>query len=288
MIRPVYSLNHYICPSDVGLLDFLDLAAGNGFVGVGLTERALGELPVRQLADELRARHLAVSSLNSAGRFLHADKELLERQEKQNAWLIECAAALGPAPLNVYTGGLEQGAGTMSLSEARALSATRLAALHRRMDEAGVAMVFEPIHPMFAWIRSVINDLQQTSAVIGPLPGSTVNLDLFHSWWDPRLQAFIEEPDSRLGVLQICDVDHSQADGISRRVPLGEGSLDVPGIVRTVLARPRPPLIEVELFAFQLEGRDFKSLVESTVRYLQGMDEGCDAQTLRSRIASSR
>jgi sugar phosphate isomerase/epimerase len=269
VIPRFYSLNHYICPANVSLPSFLDTAVTYGFVGVGLTERALAEAPPERLREELAARGLTVTSVNSAGHFLHADPDAARRQRSQNDFLVAAAHELGDVPLNVYSGGLGQALGRMSLPEARQHASEGLQELHAAMSRVGVPMLFEPMHPMAIWQRSVFNSIADTEALIEGMSASSVNLDLFHSWWDADIDRFIAQPGDSLGLVQICDVDMSASDAIPRRVPLGEGVVEIPRLVRAVRSRPNPPLIEVELFAFQLEHRDFAQVLDSTVSYLE-------------------
>lgn len=272
MIARCYSLNHYICPAHVSLPSFLDMAVQYGFVGVGLTERALAEMPPQRLRDELAARQLTVTSVNSAGHFLHADPEAARRQRAQNDALVAAAQELGHVPLNVYSGGLGQALGRTSLPDARRYASQRLQELHGQMSNLGVPLLFEPMHPMAIWQRSVFNSIADTVALIEGLSASSINLDLFHSWWDTDIDWLIAQPGDLLGLVQISDVDMSAADAVPRRVPLGEGALDIPRLVKAIRSRPNPPLIEVELFAFQLEHRDLKQVLDSTVSYLERMD----------------
>ena len=98
------TLNHYLCPPDMPVASFLDLAATHGFTGIALTVRSLTECPARQLAPMLRARGLSVSSVNSAGYFFFEAGQAHE-QAARNEWLVAQAAELGDTALNVIVGG---------------------------------------------------------------------------------------------------------------------------------------------------------------------------------------
>ncbi|MCD8504344.1 MAG: hypothetical protein LRY49_04805 [Burkholderiaceae bacterium] len=63
------AVSHYLCPPDMALTNFLDQASEAGFHSIGITVRALNELPIKQLRQELIARGLGVSSVNTAGYF---------------------------------------------------------------------------------------------------------------------------------------------------------------------------------------------------------------------------
>jgi sugar phosphate isomerase/epimerase len=110
-----------------------------------------------------------------------------------------------------------------------------------------------------------------TQAISG-LANATINLDIFHSWWDPELSDVLRDEESPLGMFQMCDVGAFTTDGIAQRVPLGEGVIDIPRLLTICLQRKRQPLFEVELFAAQLPGRPLLGLLDQTVTYLNGLD----------------
>lgn len=115
------TLNHYLCPHDMPVESFLDLAVAHGFSGVALTVRSLTECPAHRLAPLLRARVLSVSSVNSAGYFLFEGHEAAG-QHARNDWLLAQTAELGDTALNVIVGGST----TMDLYEARRGAGARL------------------------------------------------------------------------------------------------------------------------------------------------------------------
>jgi sugar phosphate isomerase/epimerase len=268
----IFGINHYICPAHIGLVDFLDAAAAHGFAGVGLTERALEEMPPAQLRRELAARDLGVTSVNSAGYFLNDDAAAARRQAERNRWLIECSVELQAAGMNVIVGGLGQARGTLTLEQARLRANEALAALHADVAQAGLKMMVEPMHPLALWIRGCHNSLRQAEDAIRGMSNASINLDLYHSWWDPDLISFIERDDSPLGMLQLCDAGNFGDDGMARRIPAGEGVIDLAPLLAACLRRTRRPILEVELFAIQLPGRALGELLGATVAYLNALD----------------
>ena len=53
-----FSVNHYICPDNVGFIEFLDIIQNYGFKGVGLTERVFKETSLSSIKNELKSRDL--------------------------------------------------------------------------------------------------------------------------------------------------------------------------------------------------------------------------------------
>ncbi len=268
--RDFFGVGHYICPAQVSLIEFLDAAAARGFSGIGLTERALEEMPAASIRNELKARNLRVTSVNSAGYFLKSGSDA-ERQNARNQWILECAAELGDAPVNVIVGGVGQGLG-LNLDAARARALEALHALHAKAAALGLHMIVEPVHPNGIWQKGCFNSLRQVEQAIAGLSNATINLDIFHSWWDADLGSVIADDSRPLGMFQMCDVGAFTQDGVGQRLPLGEGIVDVPSLLGTCLRRKRRPLFEVELFAIQLPDRALTDLLDQSVQYLNALN----------------
>jgi sugar phosphate isomerase/epimerase len=246
-----FSVNHYLSPEAMSLQVFLDKAQGSGFQAVGLTEAALGMLPLPELLQEMKDRRLSVSSINTAGFFLQ-DGDARKEQEQRNARLLEYAARCPGSALNIIVGGSV----VLELSEARELATSRLAAFAREAANAGVQLLIEPLHFLNVRSKSCFNTIRQMELLFERIPGLKLNADLFHLWWDPDLGRLLRGDSVPIGLFQICDVTMmSQSGNMPRRVPLGEGFIPWAEYIRTVrTAFPQVP-IELELFADQLPGR---------------------------------
>lgn len=261
-----YAINDYVCPAAMDYLDFLDRVAAHGFSGIGLTRRALDEMPTHRLKHEIAARNLTVTSIGTAGFFLAEDGA---DQRARNLKLLDQAAELETGGLTVIVGGT----GGMPLAQARAVVRAGMAEFSRHADSSGVTLYLEPLHPLNAVAKSCVNTIAQAEGEMRGLPGMLLNLDTFHLWWDPDFDRFIDDPASRLGILQISDTDFGAADALPRRLPLCEGALDWRDIVKRVRAgRPDIP-IELELFADQLQGRDPDELLRTATRAFRALEE---------------
>ena len=256
------TLNHYLCPHDMSVESFLDLAAAHGFNGVALTVRSLTECPAHRLAPLLRARGLSVSSVNSAGYFLFEGHEAAG-QHARNDWLLAQTAELGDTALNVIVGGST----TIDLHEARARSIEQLHAFAELARTAGVRLLIEPFHPLLNRSKSPLNTIDECAELCATIPGMLINLDLFHSWWDPAIDWAVSTDAAPIGLLQICDVRCAADSGLPTRVPLGEGLVPwqrYVGMFRD--SHPEQP-VELELFIDRMPGRDARTIVrESAAR----------------------
>ena len=69
-----------------------------------------------------------------------------------------------------------------------------IAALLEAARERRMPLAIEPLHPMYAADRACINTLEQALDVCDALDPQRsgalgVAVDLYHVWWDPKLQA---------------------------------------------------------------------------------------------------
>ena len=266
-----YSISHYLCPPGLGLVDFLDRIAVRGFGGTGLTLRALEELPTPALRRELAARGLGVTSVNSAGYFLNDDPALAAAQERRNLWLLEKTRDLDAHALNVIVGG--PGQGRMALAEARSRAIDALYRLAVRAETLGVRLIVEPVHPAAIWLKGCLNTIRQVEDAIQGLRNAAINVDLFHSWWDPDLERAIGAPRVPVGLVQICDLYAPDDGGPPRRAPFGEGNVDLGGFMELARKCAADIPVEVELFADQMPGRALDPILDSAVAFLSRRQE---------------
>lgn len=262
------SINHYLVPEGFPLLRFLDDAAAAGAEGVGLTERALSEMPLPELKRALRTRGLHVTSMNSAGFFLWADPERAKRQREINDHLVASAAELEADTLVLIGGGLhdmgEERPG--SLAEARARVEDEIPAILDRAKRAGVRLGIEPMHPLRLFTKAALNTLAQTEALLDRHPGLGAVIDLFHSWWDPDLHPALGRLADRITLVQVCGVTQSRTEpALPRRCRPGEGVVDVAAILATLSRAGYAGRFEFELFAPDLAGMEPADMMRAAV-----------------------
>ncbi len=255
------ALSHYVCPGDVSVAQFLEIARDVGAGAVGLTVRALDEAGVAGLKAMLDDAGLAVSSLNSAGYFTYTDAERIGAQERRNHELIAAAAALDAGVLCVITGGV--GLGDLSLDAARGRIAEGFAGLAEQARAAGVRLGLEPIHPADIMAKGCVNSIADALAMTTDMPGVDLVLDLYHSWWDPDLAAAFESHLPRVALFQICNLVQPGPEAPLEREVLSAGELDVAGLVRRAEAAGYAGWYEFELFAAQLRGRTVEAVLEN-------------------------
>jgi len=257
--RLPYGVNHYLCTVEMSVPMFLDIVEEAGFESVGLTQRALAEMPLPALRRELAARQLEVSSLNSAGFFLGATEPA---QQAINGGLIVAAAELGARVLNVLPG-YESGASGAASRQAVTDSFGALAAAAAAAD---VRLALEPLHATRARIKSCVNTIGEATDIIATAVIASLNLDLFHLSDDDALDTTADGAGPPLGLVQICDIGGPAR--AARRLPLDEGTVDWRSFVRRIRTSHPDVPIELELFADQLPGRSSVEIIESAARLL--------------------
>jgi sugar phosphate isomerase/epimerase len=238
---------------------FLDRVAWSGFDNVGLTARAFTEMPVAEIAAALQSRGLGVSSVNSAGYFLFADTAVQARQTAENERLIASAATLGANGLNIIAGGI----GDMPMTDARQRATAGLHRLAEQARTADVILLVEPVHPAAIHDKGCFSTIAQVADAIAGIVNARMTIDLFHSWWDPGLDAALSDPAARIGLVQFCDVAVDDAGFALARALPGHGKVDITRALRqTIGAHPDVPL-ELELFAERFTDYDFDRVLET-------------------------
>lgn len=261
------AVSFYAAPADCDLEHFCTLLAARDIGGVGLTARAVQTHTPQRLTALLKNHELTCVSLNSAGYFLHDDRQTARSQAELDNRLLACAAALD-APVNVITGGLgHMGGGTRprTLERARARVGQRLAELWARAEREGARLSLEPIHPLGIADKGCINQLSHARETIATLPGTGLTLDLYHSWWDAELENTITLATADLAVVQLCGVQLSGAAGIPKRTHMGGGIADVGHVLSLLDVARYPGLLEYEVFFDQIDTPTVEALLDRAV-----------------------
>jgi sugar phosphate isomerase/epimerase len=167
----------------------------------------------------------------------------------ENKRIIDEAAALG-APLIVLVCGATPG---QSLFTSRTQIAEALAAILPHARAAGIKLGIEPLHPMYADSRSAVNTMTQALDLSLALQDDHigVTVDVFHLWWDDRLQAEIARCGhaGKLFSFHICDWKNQPLDMLNDRGLMGEGVINIAEIRGWVEATGFRGYNEVEIFS---------------------------------------
>lgn len=259
---------HTITTKPWSLATAADKYAAAGIGGITVWRDAAQAHPdgIKAAGRVCRDAGLDIVSYVRGGFFTGRSKEDRAAAMDENRQIIDEAAALG-APLIVLVCGATPG---QSLQTSRDQIQAGIEAVLPHAETAGVKLGIEPLHPMYADSRSAVNTLGQANdlaiAIDSPWVGVTV--DVFHLWWDDRLEAEIRRcgEAGKLFSFHICDWKDRPDDMLNDRGLMGEGVIDVPGIRAWVEATGFTGYNEVEIFSNRYWAMDQDGFLEEIIR----------------------
>ncbi|BCQ26728.1 TIM barrel protein [Caballeronia sp. NK8] len=232
----------------------IDRVAAAGFGGIAPWRHEVEHANVAELARQIRAVGLRVTGYCRSTYLPATSREQFAANIDANKAALHDAATLGARCFVMVVGGLPEG--SRDLHGARAQVIEGLGELLETARDCGVPLALEPLHPMYAADRAVINTLAQALDICAELdPDHAGNLgvalDVYHCWWDPALRASIARAgqDDRLLAFHVCDWLHETRDLLLDRGMMGDGVVDLSDIRRSVEHAGYDGLVEVEIFS---------------------------------------
>jgi len=219
---------------------------------------------IKAAGDLCRSEGLEIVSYVRGG-FFTGGKEKRQIAIDENKKVIDEAVELG-APLVVLVCGATPG---QSLATSRQQIADGISDCLPHALAAGVKLGIEPLHPMYADSRSAVNTLTQANDMAIEInhPHLGVTVDVYHLWWDDRLQGEIKrcaEAD-KLYSFHICDWMDQPSDLLNDRGLMGEGVIPVCEIREWVEATGFTGFNEVEIFSHRWWSQDSDEFLQSIV-----------------------
>jgi sugar phosphate isomerase/epimerase len=205
---------------------------------------------LKEAARLLRHHGMRVTGLCRGGMFAAEDGPERRRRLDDNRRAIEEAATIEAECLVLVCGGLPPR--SRDLQGARHMVEDGINAIMDDALSSGVPLAIEPLHPMYAADRSVVNTVRQALDICDGLgtDGIGVALDVYHVWWDPDLPAQIERAGSkRLLAFHICDWLVPTTDLLEDRGMMGDGVIDISGLRAMVEDQGYAGCHEVEIFS---------------------------------------
>lgn len=235
------SLNQATVRTQCSLREAIEVCARHRVPAIAPWRDKLAECGLEEAKRLIDGHGLAVSSLCRAGVFTADSLD-------ENRRAIDEAAALGARCLIIVAGGLE--AGSKDIAAAHMRIAEGLAELLPHARAAGVMLAIEPLHPMYAADRCCVNTLRHALDLCDALgEGAGVAVDVYHTWWDPELEAQIARAGKRIVAFHVCDWLVPTRDLLLDRGMMGDGVIDIANIRGWIdRAGYRGP-IEVEIFS---------------------------------------
>ena len=245
--------------AEVPLDRIVDQCAAHGIRAISPWRDQVAAIGIDRLAAQLKAHGIGLSGYCRGGFFPAADAAGLRAALDDNRRAIDEAKTLG-APCVVLVVGALPGAlaGTPAykdIGRARGEVLNGIAATLEYARQVGMPLAIEPLHPMQAADRACINTLEQALDVCDALdPGQSgmlgVALDVYHVWWDPKLQQQIARAGrARLLAFHVCDWLTPTRDLLNDRGMMGDGVIEIPKIRGWVEAAGFDGFSEVEIFS---------------------------------------
>jgi sugar phosphate isomerase/epimerase len=242
--------NHATVRERADMLTFLRLCAERGLTTVSIWGDEIGKVGEAEARKALRDYGMAVSGYNRIG-------PLTPHHLAQAEAELERAARFGADHVLAFTGGLA--AGERDLAAARARLVDQLGPLLEMARKIGVKLAVEPLHPMLVGDRTIVASLGHGNDLCEALgPGIGVVVDVYHVWWDERLQTVIARAGraGRLLGFHVNDWLVPTKHILTDRGMMGDGIIDLAAIHRMMCAAGFDGPIEVEIFSTQWWARD--------------------------------
>lgn len=253
------------------LLDrIIDQCAARGIRAISPWRDQVEAVGLDAIARQLRSHNMELSGYCRGGFYPAADAAGLRAALDDNRRAIDEAKTLNAVCLvlvvGALPGALEGAPHYTELARARGEVFDGIAASLEYARQVGMPLAIEPLHPMQAADRACINTLEHALDICDALdPAKTgalgVALDVYHVWWDPKLEAQIARAGKeRLLAYHVCDWRLPTRDLLSDRGMMGDGVIELRKIRRWMEAAGFDGYAEVEIFSaldwWQRSGED--------------------------------
>jgi sugar phosphate isomerase/epimerase len=214
------------------------------------------------VARQIKDVGIQLSGYCRGGFFTAADAAGLRAALDDNRRAVDEAKTLDASCLVMVVGSLPGALvgkpASRDIARARAQVLEGLAATLDYARQVGMPLAIEPLHPMQAADRACINTLEQALDICDALdPGRSgalgVALDVYHVWWDPKLESQIARAGrERLLAYHVCDWLNPTRDLLNDRGMMGDGVIELTKIRGWVEAAGYTGFAEVEIFSDRL------------------------------------
>ncbi len=213
----------------------------------------------------LKQLDMEVVSLVRGGFFASADSEIRRKAIGDNLRAIGEAESIGSGMIVLVCGADPR----QSLDDSRDQIMEGIAQILPRAAEAGIRLAIEPLHPVYAADRSAINTLAEANDMAEALQSEWVGVavDVYHVWWDPRLEEQIRRC-GRMGKLfsyHVCDWKVDTSDLLSDRGLMGEGCIPLKQIRSWMEQSGFEGYHEVEIFSERYWSMDQQEYLDRVI-----------------------
>lgn len=213
---------------------------------IGLWRDRVAECGLTKSKKLIQEASLQVSGLIKGGMFSATTALEFERNLEENKRIVEEAAELGAKAIIMVGGGVVGG----NLEDTRRQFEEGMEKLIPFAESYNVNLGLEPLHPMFAADRSVLNTMAQANDYVEHFASKHVGIivDVFHVWWDPALYSEIARAKGKIMGFHVSDWLVPLPDVLLGRGMMGDGIIEFRKIRRAIEKADYFGPIEVEIF----------------------------------------
>jgi sugar phosphate isomerase/epimerase len=207
--------------------DAIEGYAREGLGGIAVWRHFLDDYGTARTARHIKEAGLWVASLCTSAWLNAPDEAGLRAAIRDNVRILNQAAEIGAPCVVMVIGGLPAGSKDLAGQRERVREALHELLPHAR--RAGVRLGLEPLHPMYAGDRSVLNTVRQVNDLCDELgEGAGLVPDVYHCWWDPDFHAELRRAGSgRVLTFHYCDW-LVPTRNMRDRGMVGDGVADIP------------------------------------------------------------
>jgi len=253
-----------------GTLDTIIEACGrHGIRAISPWRDQVHAIGLERTAELVRGHVLDLSGYCRGGMFPALDPAGRRAALDDNRRAVDEAKQLEATCLVLVVGGLPGALGgtpqSKDLFAARADVRDGIAATLEYARSVGMPLAIEPLHPMYAADRACVNTIEQAldlcealdpprgvgnAAPSGALAALGVAVDVYHVWWDPKLEAQIARAgQARLHAFHVCDWLVPTRDLLNDRGMMGDGVIEIQRIRGWMESAGFAGYSEVEIFS---------------------------------------
>lgn len=244
---------------DLPLTDIIEACVQRDIKAISPWRDQVAAVGLAAVSKLVKTHGLKLSGYCRGGMFPATTPAGIQAADADNRQAVDEACELNAACLVLVVGGLPGAlagqAAHKNLAQSRDQVFEGIEKLLSYAKSCNMPLAIEPLHPMYAADRACINTLEQALDVCDQLdPGQTgalgVAVDVYHVWWDPKLQQQIERAGhQRLLAFHVCDWLTPTRDLLNDRGMMGDGVIDIPKIRGWVEAQGFQGFSEVEIFS---------------------------------------
>lgn len=237
----------------------VDECARRGIRAISPWRDQVAAVGLDKIARQVREAGLELSGYCRGGMFPGSTPEARRAALDDNRRAVDEAKTMNAACLVLVVGGLP--GALQGRAEHKDIGAARqdvrdgIAATLEYARRVGMPLAIEPLHPMYAADRACVNTMEHALDLCDELDAGKsgalgVAVDLYHVWWDPKLQAQIERAGrERLLAFHVCDWLTPTRHLLEDRGMMGDGVIDIPKVRGWVEAAGFAGYSEVEIFS---------------------------------------